>query len=63
LDDQQLAGALMKIYAGFLLWMVIAAMFFRWYSAEQHQDRSPDVLTWDDVERELSSTEPASPSL
>ena len=63
IDDQQLAGALMKIYAGFLLWMVIAAMFFRWYSAEQHQDRSPDVLTWDDVERELSSTEPAGPSL
>ncbi|MDP8975589.1 MAG: cytochrome c oxidase assembly protein [Actinomycetota bacterium] len=59
LDDQQLAGALMKIYAGFLLWVVIGAMFFVWYSHEQ-RDRSPDVLTWDDVERELSSTEPAS---
>ena len=60
LDDQQVAGALMKIYAGFLLWAVIAAMFFRWYSGEQ-RDRAPDVLTWDDVERELSRTEPARP--
>jgi putative membrane protein len=61
LDDQQMAGALMKIYAGFLLWAVIAAMFFRWYAGEQ-RDRAPDVLTWDDVERELERTEPARPS-
>jgi len=61
LDDQQLGGALMKIYAGFLLWGVIAAMFFRWYSREL-ADGASDVLTWDDVERELSATEPARPS-
>ena len=61
LDDQQLAGALMKVYAGTLLWGVLGAMFFRWYAREQ-RDRSPDVLTWDDVERELARTSPAGPA-
>lgn len=58
LDDQQLAGALMKVYAGALLWLVIAVMFFRWYAREE-RDRSPDVLTWDYVERELRRSQPA----
>ena len=61
IDDQQLAGALMKIYAGALLWAVIAAMFFRWYASEQ-RDRSSDVLTWEEVERELHRTKPAEPA-
>jgi putative membrane protein len=61
LDDQQLAGALMKVYAGALLWLAIGALFFRWYAGEQ-RDRVPDVLTWDDVERELGATRPAQPS-
>jgi len=52
-EDQQLAGALMKIYAGLLLWGVIVVMFFRWYAADS-RDTSGDVLTWDDVERELA---------
>ena len=55
IEDQQLAGGMMKVYAGLLLWGVIATMFFRWYSGEQ-RDKSPDVLTWDDVERELRRT-------
>ena len=61
IDDQQLAGALMKVYAGSLLWTVIAVMFFRWY-ARDHRDRQGDVLTWEDVERELGRTEPAAPA-
>ncbi|MDQ3679523.1 MAG: cytochrome c oxidase assembly protein [Actinomycetota bacterium] len=60
IDDQQLGGALMKVYAGALLWVAIGVIFFRWYSGEQ-RDRAPDVLTWDDVERELQRTEPAPP--
>ena len=58
LDDQQLGGALMKVYAGAILWTAIAALFFRWYATER-RDRAGDVLTWEDVERELRRTEPA----
>ncbi len=61
IDDQQLAGALMKVYAGSLLWAVIIVLFFRWYAGEQ-RDTQADVLTWDDVERELRRTEPTRPS-
>ena len=55
-DDQQLAGALMKVYAGSLLWATIMVIFFRWYARDQR-----GVLRWDDVERELART-PAPPS-
>ncbi len=60
IDDQQLAGALMKVYGGSILWAVIAVMFFRWYATEQ---RPPEagILTWEDVEREMRRTEPATP--
>ncbi len=61
IDDQQLAGALMKIYAGALIWGVIAVMFYRWYAEEQRR-RPPGVLTWEHVERELRRTEPAEPA-
>lgn len=59
-DDQQLAGALMKVYAGSILWGVIVGVFFRWYASEQPVRRRPDaVLTWDEVQRELDRTSPA----
>ena len=60
IDDQQVAGALMKLYAGLLLWSVIAVGFFRWYARDQRHE-TEDVLTWDDVQRELARTEPARP--
>ncbi len=45
LDDQQTAGLIMKIVGGFYLWIVIAAIFFRWYAreerAEQQARRAP----------------------
>jgi putative membrane protein len=50
LTDQQVAGLVMKVGAGFFLWTVIAVIFFRWYAQEQS---GTDVLMWDDVEREL----------
>ncbi len=58
LADQQLAGLLMKILGGLLLWAVIAMLFFRW----QHEDQSggPDILYWRDLESELRSRELAS---
>lgn len=59
--DQQLAGALMKVYAGSILWGVIVGVFFRWYSVEPEgpprRALAPDgVLTWADVESELART-------
>jgi putative membrane protein len=64
IDDQQLAGALMKIYAGSLLWGTIVVIFFRWYAKDQREAAEAQTLRWDDVERELARTpaptEPAS---
>lgn len=59
--DQQMAGAIMKIAGGVLLWGTIVVIFFRWYAAEQRRDRAEadgGELTWADVERELAATVP-----
>jgi putative membrane protein len=61
LDDQLTAGLIMKIGGGLFLWTVIAIIFFRWYSAEEaeekreraERDAESHVLLWEDVEREL----------
>ena len=68
LTDQQVAGLIMKIGAGFYLWAVIAGIFFRWYSSEERMGGGPGpgpaaapdpprdgdgVLLWEDVEAEL----------
>ena len=54
LEDQQMAGAIMKVIGGGGLWAVIVVMFFRWYARSERGQG--DVLTWDDVERELKKT-------
>jgi putative membrane protein len=48
IDDQQIAGLLMKIGGGFLIWGVIAVIFFRW--AAQERTGGPDPLYWRDLE-------------
>ena len=48
ITDQQIAGLLMKIAAGFFIWGVIAVLFFRW-SADQDSG-APDRLYWRDLE-------------
>jgi putative membrane protein len=55
LTDQQTAGLIMKIVGGLYLWLVIAIIFFRWYESEERREKAQkdDVLTWDDVEKEL----------
>jgi putative membrane protein len=53
LTDQQIAGVIMKVIGGLYLWLVIVVVFFRWYAREEDRDDS-DVLTWDQVERELN---------
>jgi len=55
LTDQLMAGLIMKVAAGFYLWVIIAVIFFRWYASEERSGR--DVLLWDDVERELRNLE------
>lgn len=40
LDDMQVAGLIMKIAAGSILWVIIAIIFFRWYR-EEEADRRP----------------------
>jgi putative membrane protein len=56
LEDQLVAGLLMKIGAGLFLWSVIAVIFFRWYAREEA--KPSQVLLWEDVERELAQLEP-----
>jgi putative membrane protein len=66
LGDQQLAGAMMKIYAGTLMWIIVIGIFFRWNASEEehHQRlrRQSAPLTWDEVERELERTPAPGPS-
>jgi len=50
-EDQRIAGLLMKLGGGFLLWMVIAVLFFKWHAAEEENDRQ--ARHWRDLEREL----------
>lgn len=47
LTDQAVAGLIMKIGGGLLLWTVIAVIWFRWYGDEQR---------WEQIERELRAT-------
>jgi putative membrane protein len=51
IDDQRVAGLIMKLGGGLLLWSVIAVLFFRWNSKEESQ--AAEELRWDDFEREL----------
>lgn len=51
LTDQRVAGLLMKIGGGLLLWGIIAVMFFRWYAKEE--SLSVKTVDWNDFEREL----------
>ena len=39
LEDQQIAGLIMKIGAGMLLWALIAVFFFRWAADEERRQR------------------------
>jgi len=52
LDDQRLAGLIMKIGGGLLLWLIIAVIFFRWAGEEDR--RIAARRRWQDLDRELS---------
>jgi putative membrane protein len=53
LTDQLIAGLIMKIGGGLLLWSIMAVVFFRWHARELSD--KPDEVTWDDFEIELSA--------
>ena len=53
--DQRMAGLIMKVGGGLLLWSIIAVMFFKWSSAQERQEVGE--ITWDDFERELEAWE------
>jgi putative membrane protein len=52
LEDQQLAGLIMKIGAGLLLWLVIAVVFFRWAAEEERANTPRHGLA--ELDRELT---------
>ncbi|MEI8001482.1 MAG: cytochrome c oxidase assembly protein [Actinomycetes bacterium] len=61
LDDQQIAGLIMKIGAGIFTWSIIATIFFKWAAAEERR-QGPQVRR--DLDRELSRmTGPAGPAV
>jgi putative membrane protein len=69
-DDQQIAGLTMKLIGGGFLWAIIVYLFFKWAADEERSDRASvrvvpkpstvddDVLTWDEVQRELQHLGP-----
>jgi putative membrane protein len=50
-DDMQIAGLVMKIGAGVVLWVIIAIVFFRWYNDEELA--TPSRRASRDLDREL----------
>jgi putative membrane protein len=53
--DQRIAGLIMKIIGGLILWGFIAAMFFRWHRDEELA--GADAPVWQEVEAELHRAE------
>lgn len=49
--DQQIAGLIMKLMGGAILWLAIGIIFFKWYNREEGAASQP--LRWEDVEVEL----------
>jgi putative membrane protein len=53
LDDQLIAGLLMKLVGGLILWGFLATIFFRWHAREERDGW--DALALRHVEREMRS--------
>lgn len=53
--DQQVAGLLMKVGGGFLLWGIIAVLFFVWQGEEERRNRRPAEFDADELELELQA--------
>ena len=57
IEDQQLAGGIMKVGGTMIVWTVITVIFFRWYADSERTGR--DTLTWEEVETEFERVPPA----
>lgn len=53
--DQQVAGLIMKVGGGFLLWGIIAVLFFVWQGEEERRNRHPAEFDADELELELQA--------
>lgn len=53
LTDQLIAGLIMKLLGGLLLWGVIAVIFFRWYNQEQRDGL--DATAHQNIRREIGA--------
>ncbi|MDQ3955850.1 MAG: cytochrome c oxidase assembly protein [Actinomycetota bacterium] len=51
--DQQVAGLIMKLGGGLLLWSIIVVLFFKWSAREE--GGHTEELDWEDFERELEA--------
>ena len=64
-NDQQIAGAIMKLGGSIFLWTIIVAMFFRHFvktfrdENKDDYDKVESILTTADVERAFQATAPA----
>lgn len=58
-EDQQLAGVIMKLAGTTILWGAIIGIFFRWYTRTQAGTRggSHDLLTWDEVAKAFEESQ------
>lgn len=52
LQDQRIAGIIMKLGGGALLWTVITVLFFRWSAKEEKG--AVDTIDWQNLERSLN---------
>ena len=55
-EDQRIAGLLMKLGGGFLLWAIITVLFFRWHAEAEAADR--EARHWEALEAELDAMNP-----
>jgi putative membrane protein len=53
LEDQLIAGLIMKLGGGLLLWGVIAVIFFRWFEREQRDGL--DTSAYQNLQREIGA--------
>jgi len=49
-DDQQIAGGLMKLVGTAVLWSFMSVIFFKWYNREEAEAQGPP---WEEIEAEL----------
>jgi putative membrane protein len=50
-EDQQIAGLIMKLGGGLLLWLLIAVLFFKWHAADEENDRQ--ARRWRALDQEI----------